>query len=72
MLGRIKALGRLAMIKYSIPTAEPLITVKEARKLLGSDCKYMDDTQVQEIISTLRLLARDQLHNYGSKNAYGV
>lgn len=72
MLVRIKALGRLAMNKYSIPTAEPLITVKEARKLLGSDCKCMNDTQVQEIITTLRLLAQNHLYNHGSKNTYGV
>ena len=60
------------MIKCSIPTAEPLITAKEARKLLGGDSECMDDTQVLEVVTTLRLLARNQLHHSGSKNTYGV
>lgn len=46
-----------------------LITVKEARKLLGSDCSTLSDNQVQEIIITLYLMAQQYLNKGSSKKA---
>lgn len=54
-----------------IPTLKPLITVKEARKLLGGDCKHMSDTQVQVLIHTLTSMARSYLEKYSSNKALG-
>jgi hypothetical protein len=54
-----------------IPTLTPLITVAEARKLLGSDCKHMCDDQVQEVIITLTLMARKYLKSNSSNKAFG-
>lgn len=44
-----------------------LISVLEARKLLGKDAKNLNDDQVIEIISTLTLMARKYLQDAGSK-----
>lgn len=51
---------------------KPLITVQEARKLLGIDSKPLSDTQVQEIINTLSDMAHAYLENSGSNNTLGV
>lgn len=45
----------------------PKLTVKEARKLLGRKYSHKDDTQIQEIIITLTLIARKQLGISSSK-----
>jgi len=55
-----------------IPGYKPLITVPEARKLLGSDCRRMNDDQVQEVIITLTLLAREFLKTNSSNNSFGT
>lgn len=47
----------------------PKLTVREARKLLGRKYSHKDDTQIQEIIITLTLIARKQLGISGSKKA---
>lgn len=39
----------------------PIISVKEARKILGSDSIGMTDEQILEVINTLDLLAEDSL-----------
>ena len=39
----------------------PKMTISEARKLLGRKYNHMDDTQIQELINTLTLMARKQL-----------
>lgn len=49
-----------------------IITVKEARKLLGKDAKSLSDTQIQEIVITLQVMARKYLDNSGSNNSYGI
>ncbi len=41
--------------------SEPKTTIVEARKLLGRKFKHLDDNQVQEIIVTLTLLAKNSL-----------
>lgn len=46
----------------------PLISIKEARKLLGKESEQLEDTQVRDIIITLSLMARQYLNNSGSKN----
>lgn len=49
-----------------------LITVKEARKLLGKSAEDLKDHQVQETIALLTVLAGNYLHKKGSKNIVGV
>lgn len=49
-------------------TSKPIITIKEARKRLGKDAKHLTDIQVQYIIDTLQVIAREYLSNTGSKN----
>ncbi len=44
-----------------------IITIKEARKVLGSEYEGLSDTQIVELINTLALLARKQLMYNGSK-----
>lgn len=46
-----------------------IITVKEARKLLGKDAESLSDDQVQEIIVALKVLANRYLGNTGSRKA---
>jgi hypothetical protein len=46
---------------------KPIITVGEARKLLGKDSESLNDNQVNEIITILSLLARQYIRNSGSK-----
>jgi len=38
-----------------------IITVKEARKILGKDANGMTDLEIGEVIETLDLLAKDAL-----------
>lgn len=38
--------------------ANPLITVAEARKLLGDEAEYMTDVQVQELIDDFDIMAQ--------------
>lgn len=52
--------------------SKSIITVKEARKLLGKDSGELTDNQVSEIISTLTLIAREYLYKSGSNNLHGV
>lgn len=49
-----------------------VITVKEARKILGAQASTLSDTQVQDIIGTLTLLAKQYIGQTGSKNKQGV
>lgn len=49
-----------------------VISIKEARKLLGSPSKQLSDDQVREIINVLHLMARHYLQNSRSKKASGV
>lgn len=44
-----------------------IITVKEARKLLGADAKELSDSQVEEEILRLTSIAEEFLQNNGSK-----
>jgi len=50
---------------------KPRITIPEARKLLGSKFRHLDDDQVQEIIIALTLLARSNLQYISSNNTHG-
>lgn len=52
--------------------AKPIISVKEARKLLGKPSEQLSDTQIGDIVHTLHLMARHYLHNSGSKKTSGV
>jgi hypothetical protein len=40
-----------------------VISVKEARKLLGANAKTMSDSQVEELINLLTSMAEDFLQN---------
>lgn len=44
-----------------------IITVKEARKLLGADAKELSDNQIEEEIVRLTSMAEEFLQNDGSK-----
>lgn len=55
----------------SFTSPKPLITVKEARKLLGSDSKGIDDYQMQELLQRLTNIAKLQVENFGSKKTLG-
>lgn len=46
---------------------EKTISVAAARRTLGSLSKSMTDDQVQEMVNTLHLLAREQVLYNGSK-----
>lgn len=48
-----------------------VISLKEARKLLGVDGKQLVDSQVIELIKTLTVVANDFLQNLGSINYNG-
>jgi ribonuclease HIII len=48
-----------------------VISLKEARKLLGQDSKLLSDNQVIELIQTLTAVADDFLQNLGSINYNG-
>lgn len=48
--------------------ARPPITVKESRKLLGKSSESLSDTQINEIIVTLQMMARNYFDKNGSKN----
>ena len=48
-----------------------VISIKEARKLLGQDGKSLSDSQVIELIQTLTVVADDFLQNLGSINYNG-
>jgi|GEM_PF-2403779 len=45
-----------------------VISVKEARKLLGQSGKAMSDSQIAELIVLLTSMADDFLQNIGSTN----
>lgn len=47
--------------------SKPLITVKEARKILGADAKLLNDDQVKEMIVLLTDMAEQFLQTSGSK-----
>ena len=49
-----------------------VISVKEARKLLGTLSNNLSDDQVLEIVSLLTLLARSDLIKSRSKNIVGT
>jgi hypothetical protein len=43
---------------YAARDEELIISVKEARKLLGKDAKQMSDTEVEKLIIDLNVIAR--------------
>ena len=51
--------------------AELIISIKEARRLLGVDAKDMTDNQIAELILTLTSVASNFLDNLGSTNYNG-
>lgn len=42
------------------------MTVKEARKILGKDFEELDDYQIENVIDTLSLIAREMLEKAAS------
>lgn len=53
--------------------SDPLvISVKEARKLLGKDGKTLSDNQVIELVQTLTVVADNFLLDLGSINYNGI
>lgn len=48
-----------------------VISVKEARKLLGESCKTMPDSQIIELIATLTGMADEFLQDLGSTKYNG-
>lgn len=56
------------MSQKSLDEAPPLISINEARKLLGKESRNLNDTQIRDIIITLSLLAREYLKINSSNN----
>lgn len=52
--------------------SKPIISAKEARKLLGRSAGELSDTQVEEIVTLLTLLSQRQLYYNGSKKRLGI
>lgn len=53
----------------------PLISIKEARKLLGKEAKTLSDVEVLEIINDLRFIAKEHLKKKSvnkSNNSIGL
>ena len=48
-------------------TTSNVITIKEARKILGHKAEMLSDDQVTELIDTLHLLAQYGINSSGSK-----
>lgn len=48
---------------------KPIITIKEARRLLGKDAKNLNDVEVMEIVKNLHDLAKDYLRNKSVKRS---
>lgn len=46
--------------------AEPLITLTQARKILGKKSEEMSDSQISELLETLQMMAESHLSNEGS------
>lgn len=40
---------------------KPIISIKEARKILGSDAVGMDDEEIADVITALDILAQESL-----------
>lgn len=57
---------------FQEPFAKPVITVKEARKLLGLEARNLSDDQVIEIIALFTLIAKTELRKIGANNTLGV
>lgn len=47
----------------------PIITIKEARKLLGKEAQGLEDAQIMDIILLLTTAARSFLKNKGVKRS---
>lgn len=57
----IEPLGIAVLDNQGNLSFPPKTTIVEARKLLGRKYSHLTDTQVQEIVVTLTLLARNTL-----------
>ena len=51
-----------------IAAGPQIISITKARRILGADVADMDDNEVQYLIHTLHLLAKEQLCYSGSKD----
>ena len=59
------------MVSSQQADSQLVISVKEARKLLGKSAKNMADSQIAELIVTLTSVASDFLQDLGSINYNG-
>lgn len=55
----------------NIISGQQVISVKEARKLLGVDGKALSDNQIAELVEALTSMANDFLQDLGSINYNG-
>ena len=46
---------------------KPIISVKEARKILGSDAVEMSDEEIEQVVATLHSLAKSALDDAKTK-----
>ena len=46
---------------------EPIVSIEEARDILGEDAEALTDQQIAEVIGTLDLLAKDTLQKAREK-----
>ena len=53
-------------------TAREVISIKEARKLLGKESDQLSDTQISALINDLQMIAKRYIEYSGSKNQLGI
>ncbi len=49
-------------------SSKPIITIKEARKLLGKDSKDLSDSEIKTMINDYELLIRQAIKKYLVRN----
>lgn len=62
---------RVFMLKRPITNSRLIISVKEARKLMGKDAVSLSDSQIEDLIITLTEASNMLLSQIGSKKTAG-
>lgn len=53
---------------FNMNDIEPIITVKEARKILGKDAHKLSDEELEQLINDLDFIARYAIKNFKELN----
>lgn len=60
--------NRLESWAHAMYSQRPVISLAEAKKILGKDAEQLSDTQVLEVINVLTLLAKEHFSQAASSN----